>query len=181
MSSVFEKPTTFLRKRTMRMGMDGAEAVEIWRMAGSDEQQLMTELFGYAPVKWLGFMINWRREHPLYNWLIVDNCSIAPTDPDNPPAGSESYYPTVDATITYKGGFIVNNIPVIPRPGDPTIPNNNGTLTYNVEASAEMLTIPSHGFQWSENERQGQGRPTRCEPWHRGADAPSQLHLAQRL
>jgi hypothetical protein len=125
--------------------MDGATATRVLEIAGADLEALCVELFSVEFLAGLGYTVGNRARHPQYNWLRAEGLSFEAGDPENPPAVAGTEYALLDATVTYRGRLV--SVDLMAGQFEPEVPT--GTyLSHTRTATAEMMTLPGHGFTW---------------------------------
>jgi len=134
------------KRRGLSFGLGGATATRVLQIAGSDLEALCEELFSAHFIANLGYSIGKRAAHPTYDWLLADAISFEPGDPENPPSGAEEEYALLDATVTYRGERISGGL------GDASMEPGSTHLTHTRTATAEMMTLPGHGFVWDDGD-----------------------------
>jgi len=130
------------KKRGLSIGRGGATATRVLEIAGTDLEALCVELFSAHFIANLGYSIGKRAAHPTYDWLLADTISFEAGDPENPPSAADSEYDLMDATVTYRGELISGGL------GDASEEPGSTHLTHTRTATAEMMTLPGHGFTW---------------------------------
>lgn len=127
--------------RDLTFGLEGATALRIVRIAGSDIQQLISDLFDGTYIPDVGFQITRQERHPQYNWLRAATIKFGPLETS---IGDATYeYDVVEATITYKGRNIGITLP------DDPVPLTGTYLEHRQSSSVEIMTIPGHAIAWA--------------------------------
>lgn len=137
-------------KRSLDLNTKGGQAVDEVKIAWDDITAFLNECFVLTYIAGQGFALLGRKQHPIWNWCVLDDIKVTGFMEDDPPHTGTSYPNGAKVVMTYKATLLSEGGG---RDGNDPEPETGTYMTHERDASAEMMMIPRAGLVWASDNK----------------------------